>query len=82
MCVEGVLSKHGIWSCGPGGVYLGHISIIKNENIGNHGEGLPGAKCATSCSEVNGSNFTHSVAHHYEQPGGIRGTFSATCGSC
>ena len=40
MCVEGGLSKHGIWSCGPGGVYLGHISIIKNENIGSHVEGF------------------------------------------
>lgn len=81
MCVEGVLSKHGILSCGPGGVYLGHISIIKNENIGNHVE-VTWGHVRDFLFRSERSNFTHGVARHYAQPRGIRGTFSATCGSC
>lgn len=40
MCARrGSLAKHGLGSCEPGGVYLCHISIIKNENTGVRVEG-------------------------------------------
>lgn len=47
---RGVLSKHGVYGCGPESVYSCLISIIKNENIGNGVKGYisPGSFLFTS----------------------------------